>query len=334
MDRSSVAAVSGPGDDLLRHLLTISRDFEPRLLRELRARGHEGLRPAYARFLYLVWDEPRTLHEIAAELGQSRQAVSQTARRIEQAGYAERRPNPADGRSKLVVITPQGRAVDDERAREAIAKCEAHYEAMVGPVAMHRLVDGLVLLRQHLDVPPHPSTPPSSIGVLPLVALRARDELVRLLAQRGHTDLTPAQHDVLALVDRDGTRPVELARAQGVSRQAVGSTLAELEHLGYVERRSEAPGGRAVTFVPTERGQRLLDDDRWAVDIIEAGFAEALGAAPLAALRSAARDLVLAIQGRAAPDLEALAARLRRELGPTATARLGTLLLGDVASRA
>ena len=319
--------MSGPGDDLLRHLLTVSRDFEPRLLRELRARGHEGLRPAYARFLYLVWDEPRTLHEIAAELGQSRQAVSQTARRIEQAGYAERRPNPADGRSKLVVITPQGRAVDDDRARESIAKCEAHYEAMVGPAAMRRFVDGLVTLRQHLDVPSQPSTLPSSIGVLPLVALRARDELVRLLAQRGHTDLTPAQHDVLALVGREGARPVELARAQGVSRQAVSSTLVELEQLRYVERRSEVPGGRAVTYVPTGRGHRLLDDDRWAVDVIETGFAEALGAGRMTGLRSVARDLVLAIQGRAAPDLEAMAARLRRELGPVATARLGTLLL-------
>lgn len=324
--------MSGSGDDLLRHLLTVSRDFEPRLLRELRARGHEGLRPAYARFLYLVWDEPRSLHEIASALGQSRQAVSQTARRIEQAGYAERRPNPADGRSKLIVITPQGRAVDDERAREAIAKCEAHYEAMVGPAAVRRFVEGLVLLRQHLDVPSHPSTVPSSIGVLPLVALRARDELVRLLAQRGHTDLSPAQHDVLALVGRDGTRPVELARAQGVSRQAVSSTLAELEHLGYVERRSEEPGGRAVSYVPSERGLRLLDDDRQAVESIEAGFVKALGADHMAGLRSVARDLVLAIQGRAAPDLEALAARLRRELGPIATARLGTLLLGDAAS--
>jgi len=325
--------VSGSGDDLLRHLLTISRDFEPRLLRELRARGHDGLRPAYARFLYLVWDEPRTLREIAAELGQSRQAVSQTARRIEQAGYAERRPNPADGRSKLVVITPQGRAVEDERARESFVKCEAHYEAMVGSAAMRSFVDGLVVLRRHLDVPAHPSTLPSSIGVLPLVALRARDELVRLLAQRGHTDLSPAQHEVLALVGRDGARPVELARAQGVSRQAVSSTLAELEHLGYVER-SEEPGGRAVNYVPTERGHLLLDDDRWAVDTIEAGFAKALGARRMAALRSVARDLVLAIQGRAAPDLEALAARLRRELGPTAAARLGTLLLREAASHA
>lgn len=324
--------MSTPGDDLPRHLLAISRDFEPRLLRELRSRGHEGLRPAYARFLYLVWDEPRTLHEIAAELGLSRQAVSQTAQRIEQAGYAERRPNPADGRSKLVVITPQGRAVDDERARESIAKCEAHYEAMVGPAELRTFVDGLAVLRQHLDVPSHPSGVPATIGVLPLVALRARDELVRLLAERGHTSLTPAEHDVLALVGRDGARPVDLARAQGVSRQAVSSALVELEHLGYVERRTEGPAGRAVTYVPTDQGHRLLDDDRWAVGAIEGRFADALGAGRVETFRSVARDLVLAVQGRTTADVAALAARLRRELGPIATARLGALLLEEPAA--
>lgn len=46
------------------------------------------------------------------------------------------------------------------------------------------------------------------------------------------------------------------------------------------------------------------------------------------ALRFAARDLILNITGRSTSDLEALAARLRRELGPNAAARLGALLLG------
>lgn len=318
--------MAASGGDLLRDLLTISRDFEPRLLRELRSRGHDGLRPAYARFLYLVWDEPRTLQDIAAELGLSRQAVSQTARRIEQAGYAERRPNPADGRSKLVVITPQGRAVDDERARESIVKCEAHYEAMVGADALRRFVDALGRLRQHLDVPAHPSSLRTSLGVLPLVALRARDELVRLLESDGHRGLTPAQQDLLGLVGADGARPVDLARANGVSRQAVSSTLAELEQLGYVSRRAEAGTGRGVTYLPTSAGRRLLADEARAAATIEAGFESALGPRRMAALRAVARELVVAIPGTASPDLEQLAARLRQELGPVAAAQLGALL--------
>ncbi len=140
-------------DDLLRHLLGISRDFELRLLSALHERGHEGLRPSFGRFLYLVWDEPRPLKVIAQELGISRQAASQTARRVEAAGYAELRPDPADGRSKIVAITPQGRAVDDDRAREAIEKCESRYEAIVGAPALRTFVEALADLRDAMDDP-------------------------------------------------------------------------------------------------------------------------------------------------------------------------------------
>lgn len=320
--------MSPPGDDLLWQLLAVSRDFEPRLLRELQPRGHTALPPSFARFLYLVWDEPRTLQAIAAELGLSRQAVSQMARRIETAGYVERRPNPADGRSKLVVITAQGRAVDDDRARASIAACEAHYEALVGAPTMHRFIRALGLLRQHLDLPAQPSSRRDSLGVLPLVALRARDERLRQLGAKGHAGVTPAQHDLLVLVGTAGARAVELARALGVSRQAVSSTLAELEQVGYLRRSSGGSGARAVAFVPSRQGHELLDHDADAIDAVEAAFTAALGRARMAQLRVDARDLLGAVRGESTAEIGAMAAQLRRELGPAASARLGAMLLG------
>jgi DNA-binding MarR family transcriptional regulator len=335
-------------DNLPRHLLGVSRDFEPRLLRALRARGHPGLRPSFARFLYLVWGEPRPLNSIAEELGISRQAASHTAALVEDAGYVERRPNPADGRSKLVAITPQGRAVDDERAREAIAKCEARYEAMIGTESLWVLRGSLAALRDGLHVSGPPASARASLGVLPLVALKARDDMVRSMASKGH-DLTPSHHEVLPLIGEGGARPVDVARFQGISRQAAGSTLQELEARGYLESHSETTDRRGVVFTLTGRGLDLVDQHVAAADEVEARSRAVLGHQRFDRLRRVAKDLFVALQleaalagGDARPeeaidgssasfrarpeDLEALANRLRRSLSPVDVARLGMLL--------
>ena len=48
--------------------------------------------------------------QVAARLGVPVTTVSDRLRRLEERGFAERRPNPADGRSHLVSLTDKGRA--------------------------------------------------------------------------------------------------------------------------------------------------------------------------------------------------------------------------------
>jgi len=48
--------------------------------------------------------------EIAARMGLAVTTASDRIRRLEERGFAERRPNPADGRSHLVSLTDAGRA--------------------------------------------------------------------------------------------------------------------------------------------------------------------------------------------------------------------------------
>jgi DNA-binding MarR family transcriptional regulator len=46
--------------------------------------------------------------DVAARLGTAVTTASDRIRRLEERGLAERRPNPADGRSHLVSLTPEG----------------------------------------------------------------------------------------------------------------------------------------------------------------------------------------------------------------------------------
>ncbi len=319
----------GPGgDDVLRHLLAISRDFEPRLLDAVRERGFQALRPSYARFLYVVWDEPQPLHAIAAELGISNQATSQIAGHLEASGYVERRANPADKRSKLIVIRPDRRVVEDARINEAIQKCEARYAAMIGAPALDSCVASLSRLRDSFGVRAAVSAFRPSLGTLPLVALEARDRAVKSLVGRGHSHLKPSHFDVYGFVGRSGARPVEVAGLLGVSRQAASSALLELEQLGYLQRRRATADLRGVVFTPTPRGETLLDDDAAVGAELAGSFEQVLGRRDFDRLKRAAGGLFRALQAEMAPSLAELAARLRETLGAVDAARLATLLTG------
>jgi len=49
-----------------------------------------------------------TASELGRRLGVSKQAAGKTVDRLEELGYAERAPDAADGRRKLVRLTPRG----------------------------------------------------------------------------------------------------------------------------------------------------------------------------------------------------------------------------------
>src|SRR3954452_8277405 len=69
-------------------------------------------------------------------------------------------------------------------------------------------------------------------------------------AGRG-SELARSHALVFSHLDANGTRPAEIARRAGISRQAVGQTVAQMKDLGLVKlapdptNRRGAPGGRA-----------------------------------------------------------------------------------------
>src|SRR5260370_5046109 len=92
-----------------------------------RARRHAGVRTVAAvpldRAAVMVLGQlaeagPVRPGELAARLGVEAPHVTRQVQRLQQAGYADRVPDPDDRRAQLIQLTPAGRAASD-RIREA-----------------------------------------------------------------------------------------------------------------------------------------------------------------------------------------------------------------------
>jgi DNA-binding MarR family transcriptional regulator len=101
--------------------------------------------------------------------------------------------------------------------------------------------------------------------------------LIERLHTRGFTDFQPSFPAMLSNLDTEGSRIGVLAARAGVTRQAAGQLLREIERCGYVERRPSPTDARATLVHFTPRGRRLLATIIELVEVIEADFAAALG---------------------------------------------------------
>lgn len=340
-------------DNLARHLIGISRDLESTVMRSLgEDAGFGGLRPTFAPILSLVWKEGRSPTTLAAELAISSQACGQSIDSCERAGYLARKPNPDDGRSKLVTLTRRGEKLVMEGVRLILAR-EAEYAILVGASAYRRFTTSLASLYTGLGIPTHGDAALTaragrSIGVLPLIAVRVQRDLMEATIARGHGGLKMSHAQVLPHIGVEGVRIHELAKLHDVSRQAISATARDLEQLGYVRREPDPSDRRGVLLRLTPRGARLIRDSLEALDGMETSFRAVLGAKRLAHLEKVAGELhrmvrpaeplddaILSAGGRErSAEIDRLAARLRRQLGRRDSARLASLLVSDAAGSA
>ncbi|MFB7476383.1 MarR family winged helix-turn-helix transcriptional regulator [Kitasatospora sp. NPDC056184] len=103
------------------------------------------------------------------------------------------------------------------------------------------------------------------------------DELHERLAREGHPDMRPMHGFVFQAVGPDGTTAVELGRRLGVSKQAAGKTVEQLERLGYVERGSDPADARRKVVRLTARGVDGLVRSARIFDELREEWAERLG---------------------------------------------------------
>jgi DNA-binding MarR family transcriptional regulator len=83
---------------------------------ELARHGHPDVRPVHGFAMQAIGPAGATASEVGRRLGVSKQAAGKTVDRLVDLGYAERVPDAADARRKLVQLTPRGR---DALARSA-----------------------------------------------------------------------------------------------------------------------------------------------------------------------------------------------------------------------
>ena len=95
--------------------------------------------------------------------------------------------------------------------------------------------------------------------------------------QDGHAGVTEAQSRVMTLIDREGTRPSELARRAGMTRQSMTQALEGLHRLGYVDVADDPEHGRAKIASLTRSGTAALRDGLHAALAVHGDWTHAIG---------------------------------------------------------
>lgn len=76
-----------------------------------------GLTPHQAQLLCVVGDQPSSMMRLGSLLRVGKSAMTGLVDRAERAGLVVRVPDPNDGRSRLIALTPQGRRANESFRR-------------------------------------------------------------------------------------------------------------------------------------------------------------------------------------------------------------------------
>jgi DNA-binding MarR family transcriptional regulator len=141
----------------------------------------------------------------------------------------------------------------------------------------------------------------ASVGQLLFKCARLWNEeaLGRVRAASGH-DLRPSHTALFPHIALEGTRLTDLAERLGVTKQAVGQLVAELEGLGVLERVPDPRDGRAKLVRFSRRGRQGLLDGLGVLGAIEGELADALGARSMRVLHGLLARLCDRLEARRA----------------------------------
>jgi DNA-binding MarR family transcriptional regulator len=103
------------------------------------------------------------------------------------------------------------------------------------------------------------------------------DELHAELARQGHADARPMHGFVFQAIGSGGITAVELGRRLGISKQAAGKTIDNLERLGYLRREPDPEDRRQKVVVLSDRGYDMLARSARIFDELRARWALQLG---------------------------------------------------------
>ena len=129
-------------------------------------------------------------------------------------------------------------------------------------------------------------------ALLTQVKNAALQKLFVRMAEEGYGEVREGHGCVFGFIDMEnGSRVTDLAEAAGLTKQAVGEAVAELERLGYLERAACPDDGRAKIIKLTERGRDAALAGRRMFAQIEQEWADELGEELVKSLREAAERI-------------------------------------------
>lgn len=124
----------------------------------------------------------------------------------------------------------------------------------------------------------------------------AQVDCLARLNEAGYTDLRMRHLALLEGMPREGGRVTTLATQTGMTKQAMGELIDEIEASGYIERRNDPADRRARLIVFTPKGQRAYEHAFVILGEMERDYAATVGPARYSETRSTLEELVTALE--------------------------------------
>lgn len=127
-----------------------ARAASTRIFEVLQAEGFDDVTIAQSRLIAGIDEDGTRVSVLAARAQIAKQTATALVDKLERAGYVERLPDPADGRARLVRLTPRATAaLPVARAEEQ--RIEDEWRAHLGDERMTQLREALTALREITD---------------------------------------------------------------------------------------------------------------------------------------------------------------------------------------
>lgn len=141
----------------------------------------------------------------------------------------------------------------------------------------------------------------SSLGLLlRLVHQHWTQAIESQLEAAGFGDVRPSHANVFTFARPDGISVSELTRLSHVRKQTMAQVVAEMERLGYVERRPDPTDRRARLVFLTERGSAVRPVAMAAARTAEQRWSELMGQRAVEALRRSLRGVLVQLDDASA----------------------------------
>lgn len=126
------------------------RAAETQVYESLRDKGFADLTAAQVRIAQRLSPNGIRITELAEQARVTKQTTSAIVDELERSGYVVRRPDPADARARLVVLSAKGRRLCTAAAAE-VASIELRWRDQLGARAFDQMHRALAALRDVTD---------------------------------------------------------------------------------------------------------------------------------------------------------------------------------------
>ena len=142
----------GKKDNFARVLAHLKKVFDEWCLLHLSKSGYPEMKVGYMAFLMNIGSEGITNNELAKKIRVTKQAMSKTAKELQQLNLIELIPNPGDARSSLITLTTYGLKMVIN-ARQKVNKLTEQYIEAIGSKKYMETMDTLnKMIRVHVAI--------------------------------------------------------------------------------------------------------------------------------------------------------------------------------------